>query len=201
MAASNPRLAGWESAYRGAPPPWDIGRPQPPLVRIVDAGGFRSPVLDAGCGTGENTLLLASHGLEVVGVDGASVAIEKARAKARNRSLEVTFLVADALELESLDRTFASVLDCGLFHVFDDVDRAAYIASLRSVVEPHGIVQLLCFSDAEPWGGGPRRVSQTELRSAFADGWSVRTIEPVRFATLIHDDGARAWHATIERDG
>jgi SAM-dependent methyltransferase len=194
-------MAGWESAYRGAPPPWDIGRPQPPVVGIADAGGFRSPVLDAGCGTGENALFLASRGLEVVGIDGASAAIEKAQAKARSRSLRATFLVADALDLEALGHTFASVLDCGLFHVFDDADRTAYVASLRSVVEPAGIVHVLCFSDAEPWGGGPRRISQAELRDAFADGWSVRSIEPTRFATLIHDDGARAWHATVERDG
>jgi SAM-dependent methyltransferase len=194
-------MAAWESAYRGAPPPWDIGRPQPPVIQIADTGGFRSPVLDAGCGTGENALLLASRGLEVVGVDGASVAIEKARLKARSRSLQATYLVADALELGALGRSFASVLDCGLFHVFDDADRAAYVASLGSVVEPHAVLHLLCFSDAEPWGGGPRRVSEAELRDAFADGWSVRSIEPTRFATLIHDDGARAWHATIERDG
>jgi SAM-dependent methyltransferase len=201
VAASSERMVAWNNSYRGAPPPWDIGRPQPPVVRIADAGGFHSPVLDAGCGTGENALLLASRGLEIVGVDGASVAIEKASSKARSRSVRATFLIADALDLGALGRSFASVLDCGLFHVFDDADRAAYVASLASVVEPNGVVHLLCFSDAEPWGGGPRRVSQAELRSAFVDGWSVRTIEPTRFETLIHNDGARAWHATIERNG
>ena len=70
------RFAGWESAYRGSPPPWDIGRPQPGVVTIASAGGFRSPVLDAGCGTGENALYLAGLGLDVVGLD-VSLAIER----------------------------------------------------------------------------------------------------------------------------
>jgi hypothetical protein len=61
------------------------------------------------------------------------------------------------------------------------------------------VVHVLCFSDREPWGGGPRRVSQAEIRDAFAKGWTVRSIEAARFATTLHDQGALAWHATIER--
>jgi SAM-dependent methyltransferase len=200
------RFVAWEGAYRGDPPPWDIGRPQPVVVRIADANGFRSPVLDAGCGTGENALYLASRGLAVVGIDGATLAIDRALAKARDRGLAATFRAGDALALGSLElvargRTFASVLDCGLFHTFDDRDRATYVESLAAVTGPGAVLHLLCFSNEEPWGGGPRRIHQDEIRSAFAEGWTVTSIEPGRFATRLHDDGARAWHATIERSG
>jgi SAM-dependent methyltransferase len=193
------RFVGWESAYRGEPPPWDIGRAQPAVVRIAAEGGFRSPVLDAGCGTGENALFLAAKGFEVVGVDGATVAIRRARAKAMERGVVATFVAGDALDLPALGRTFASVLDCGLFHTFDDAERARYVANLAAVVDPGGLVQLLCFSDEEPWAGGPRRITQAELRTAFAHGWQILGIEPERFATRLHDAGARARHATIER--
>jgi SAM-dependent methyltransferase len=192
-------FAGWEDAYRGSPPPWDIGRPQPVVVAIASAGGFRSPVLDAGCGTGENALYLAGLGLEVVGLDGARLAIDRAREKAAASSLDVEFVAGDALSLSELGRSFASVLDCGLFHTFDDPERERYVAELHDVVAPGGAVHLLCFCDREPWGGGPRRVSQAEIRAAFADGWTVQAIEEVRFATRLHDAGARAWHATIQR--
>jgi len=193
------RFAGWESTYRGDPPPWDIGRPQPAVVRIADTGGFRSSVLDAGCGTGENALFLAGRGLDVIGLDGATLAIDLAAEKARARGVTADFVTGDALSLASLGRSFASVLDCGLFHTFDDADRHTYVAALGSAVDPGGLVHILCFSDQEPWEGGPRRVTQAELRSSFADGWLVVEIEPIRFATRFHDDGARAWHATIER--
>jgi SAM-dependent methyltransferase len=191
--------AGWDSAYRGQPPPWDIGRPQPAVERIVDVGGFRGDILDAGCGTGENALFLGSIGLNVLGVDWSALAIERARTKAAERRLPVGFEVADALDLPALGRTFDAVLDCGLFHTFDDPERARYVAGLAAIVRAGGVVHLLCFSDREPWGGGPRRITQAEIRDAFSDGWTIGAIEAERFATRVHDAGAQAWHATIER--
>ncbi len=191
----------WDSAYSGAPPPWDIGLAQPIVVRLADEGAFRGHVLDAGCGTGENALELASRGLETWGVDGAPLAIEKARTKATNRRLATTFVVGDALELTSLGQTFDSILDCGLYHTFDDSDRARYVESLASVMASGGVLHLLCFSDLEPGTWGPRRITQAELRASFDQGWRVVSIEPAMFDTLVHADGARAWLAWIERAG
>jgi SAM-dependent methyltransferase len=190
---------GWDSAYRGAPPPWDIGAPQPPVLRIAECGGFRGDVIDAGCGTGENTLALAVRGLSVLGVDWAPLAIDRARDKAAERGVDAEFVVGDALVLEALGRSFDSALDCGLFHTFDDVARGRYVESLARVVRPGGVLHILCFSEREPWDGGPRRVTQDELHEAFAEGWRVLAIEADRFATLRHVEGAHAWHATIER--
>ena len=88
----------FDDAYIGVPP-WDIGHPQREVLALADAGSFRSPVLDAGCGTGENALALAARGLEVVGLDASPRAIGKAMDKARERRLDgVDFLVADAVE-------------------------------------------------------------------------------------------------------
>jgi SAM-dependent methyltransferase len=189
----------WDAAYQGQPPPWDIGRPQPAVIRLADAGRFRGRVLDAGCGTGENALELAARGLEIWGIDVSPTAIDMARAKAADRGLAATFVVGDTLELELLRQTFDTVLDCGLFHTFDDDLRPRYVRSLASAVTPGGLVHLMCFSELEPWGGGPRRVTQAELRAAFAGGWRVISIEPDRFDTLLHPAGARAWLATFER--
>ena len=191
----------WDASYAGAPPPWDIGRPQPAVVRLADAGAFRGRVLDAGCGTGENALELASRGLMTWGIDGSRRAIDKARAKASRRAngAPPSFLVADALELERLDLRFETVLDCGLFHTFDDRERARYVASLAAVVTGGGRLHLLCFSDFEPGEWGPRRVTRPEIEAAFVDGWRVEAIEPERFATRLSDDGAHAWLAIVER--
>jgi hypothetical protein len=60
----------WDASYRDGPAPWDIGRPQPAIVRLASAGGIAGAVLDAGCGTGENTLHVASLGLSVLGAGG-----------------------------------------------------------------------------------------------------------------------------------
>jgi ubiquinone/menaquinone biosynthesis C-methylase UbiE len=190
----------WDASYQDGPAPWDIGRPQPAVVRLASEGAFAGAVLDAGCGTGENALHIASLGLPVLGVDVAETALAIARAKAEERGIEVEFAAADALQLQRLGRTFETVLDCGLFHTFDGDERPGYVASLASVTERGGTLHVLCFSDEGP-DTGPHPISREELRAAFnpGTGWNVAAIEPDRLQTRFHDHGAPAWIATIKR--
>src|SRR5262252_7149723 len=72
----------WNENYEQDFIPWDTGVPEPMLIQVVESGVL--PVgraLDVGCGTGTNAIWLAQHGYEVLGVDLAPLAIEKARAK------------------------------------------------------------------------------------------------------------------------
>jgi len=200
---SHERMTGepWDASYHDGPAPWDVGRPQPAIVRLASEGGFVGAVLDAGCGTGENSLHVASLGLPVLGVDVAETALATAREKARDRGLEAEFAAADAFQLERLGRRFSTVLDCGLFHTFDGEERPQYVASLVSVTEHDGTLYVLCFRADGP-DTGPHPISQEELRVAFhpGTGWNVVAIEPDRVQTRYHDDdGAPAWLATIKR--
>jgi SAM-dependent methyltransferase len=191
----------WDASYHNAgPAPWDIGHPQPAIVRLASQGRFAPPVLDAGCGTGENTLLIASLGLPIMGVDVAETALAMARKKARDRGLEAEFASADAFQLQSLQRTFQTVLDSGLFHTFDAEERPRYAASLASVTNHDGTLYILCFSDHGP-DTGPHPISERELRSAFspANAWNITALEPGRIHTTFHEHGAPAWLATIKR--
>ncbi len=194
----------WDASYRDGPAPWDIGQPQPAIVRLASEGGFAGAVLDAGCGTGENALLVASLGLPVLGVDVAetALAIAREKAKSKDRGIEVEFAAADAFQLERLGRRFETVLDCGLFHTFDDLDeRTRYVASLASVTRHDGTLYVLCFSDEGP-DTGPHPISQEELRAAFnpGTGWNAVAIKPDRIQTRFHgDNGAPAWFAIIKR--
>jgi SAM-dependent methyltransferase len=208
--SSHERMAGrpWDASYHDGPAPWDIGQPQPAIVRLAAQGGFAGAVLDAGCGTGENTLHIASlgvsGGLSVLGVDVAETALAMARKKASDRGIEVEFAAADAFQLERLGRKFETVLDCGLFHTFNGDERPGYVASLASVTEHGGTVHVLCFSDGAP-DTGPHPVSEEELRAAFgpinpSTGWNIAAIKPERIQTRFHgDNGAPAWLATIKR--
>jgi SAM-dependent methyltransferase len=168
---------------------------------LASEGAFAGAVLDVGCGTGENTLHVASLGLSVLGVDVAETALAMARAKAAGRGVDVGFAAADALELGRLGRKFDTVLDCGLFHTFDSNERPGYVASLASVTERDATLYVLCFSDDGP-DTGPHPVRQEELRAEFnpGDGWNVAAIEPDRLQTRFHGNGgAPAWFATIKR--
>jgi SAM-dependent methyltransferase len=192
-------LAFFTDRYAGGAPPWDIGRPQSEFVRLAAEGAIRGSVLDAGCGTGENALHLARLGFEVWGIDGAPLAIDRARARARERAIEATFMVGDARALAGLGRTFDSAIDSGLFHVFPDDDRARYVHGLATVVKPGGRFFMLCFSEHEPGTEGPRRVTRDEIRAAFSAGWRVDSISAARFETNREAGDARAWLAAITR--
>jgi SAM-dependent methyltransferase len=190
----------WDASYIDGPAPWDIGRPQPAIVRLASKGVFTGSVLDAGCGTGENALYLASLGSAVLGVDVAETALAIARKKASTLGIEVEFAAADAFHLEHLGRTFETVLDCGLFHTFEADERQIYVTSLGSVTKSNGTVQLLCFGDEGP-DLGPHPVRQDALMTSFApaNGWNVIAIESERIETRFHANGVSAWLATIKR--
>jgi cyclopropane fatty-acyl-phospholipid synthase-like methyltransferase len=193
----------WDSAYTGSTPaPWDIGRPQPVFARLARDGRLSGRVLDAGCGTGEQVLLAAAHGaVDAMGVDLSAAAIERARAKAAERGLKARFEVGDALNLASLGSQFDTLIDSGLFHVFDDEDRARYVASLAAALRPGGHLYLMCFSDRQPGDFGPRRIRQDELRAAFSDGWVIESITAESFDVLreLMDVPAQSWLAVIRR--
>ncbi|MGH9742019.1 MAG: class I SAM-dependent methyltransferase [Candidatus Acidiferrum sp.] len=200
---SHERMTGrpWDASYHDGPAPWDIGGPQPAIARLVTEGGIAGAVLDAGCGTGENALLVASLGFSVLGFDVAETALAMARKKAADRGIAAEFAAADAFHLERLGRKFQTVLDCGLFHTFNGDERPGYVASLASVTKQDGTLYVLCFSDDGP-DTGPHPVRQEELRATFnpSSGWNIAAIEPDRVLTRFHDDhGAPAWFATITR--
>jgi len=195
------RFEGYYAAPRA---PWDIGRPQRAFVEAAEA--IRGRVIDIGCGTGDLSLWLAEQGRTVTGVDFLEKPLEAARQKAAERGLSVNFLQMDAVAVGELPERFDAVTDCGLFHTFDDAGRAAYVGALARLLEPGARVFLLCFADAEPGTHGPRRVSERELREAFATGWEVERIEPARFEVIpgipgaeFGPGGAQAWFAVVRR--
>ena len=191
------------SLYSGQPP-WDIGKPEKAFIDVADQ--ITGSVLDAGCGTGDNALFIGSRGNNVTGIDFLEVPIQRAKRKATERGVKVTFLVKDVLTLKDWSERFDNVIDSGLFHVFNDDDRRRYVEGLATVLKPGGRLFLMCFSDDEPGTQGPRRVSKKEIRDAFAEGWRVKSIEPSRFDVrpdltdfTFSEGGPKAWFVVVVR--
>lgn len=200
-----PDRSTFEALYAGQAP-WDIGKPQKPFMDVADQ--ITGSVLDAGCGTGDTALFLAGRGCKVTGVDFLEVPIQRAKQKAAERGLQVTFLVKDALTLKEWKERFDNVIDSGLFHVFSDDDRRLYVEGLATVLKPGGWLFLLCFSDQEPGTQGPRRVSKDELHAAFAAGWAIESIKPVQVEVrpdrkdmTFSEGGPKAWFGIVRRSG
>ena len=194
-----PRVEDFDAMYVAGQPPWDIGRPQPAFRDLADHGRLVGRVLDVGCGTGEHALMAAAMGLDATGVDTASTAVTIAQRKADERELHARFTTWNALELADLGESFDTVLDCGLFHVFEDADRPKFVDSLRASMPVGSRYYMLCFSEHEPGDWGPRRIRQDEIRASFSDGWRVEEIEPAAIEITIEPGSVHAWLASIVR--
>jgi SAM-dependent methyltransferase len=212
-------MSFFDSAYKGGPPPWDIGRPQKEFVELVRRGEITGSILDIGCGTGEHALFFAAEGHDVWGIDATPVAIEKAQEKAAQRGLRVHFLVGDAVHLSDLGRKFdtgrgtakqvsdqektakqfATATDSGFFHTLSDQDRPVFVENLAAILPPGGKYFMLCFSDQEPAGYGPRRITEKEIRETFRDGWTINYIRPATFESRTRKEGSRAWLSSITK--
>ena len=194
----------FDTAYQGVPS-WETGRLQPVVDRLLARGAIAGTVLDAGCGTGRASVRVAAAGHDVVGVDVAARAIDLARERVTAAPATATFVVGDALELASatgaLAGPFDTVLDVGLFHVLQPADRRRYAASLASVVRPGGTALVVAWSDRNPFGFGPERVTRRTIRHAFrrAAGWRVESIEAEQLESRLGTGAVHAWLAIARR--
>ena len=188
--------------YAEGIPPWQIDRPQPEVIRLIEQGKFESPVLDLGCGTGDNTIELARHGLVVKGLDAVPEALERARKKMEKAGLKQPpeFILGDALRLVESGLKARTVLDCALFHTFSDEERGEYIRGLEAVLSPGGRLHILSFSELETRQPGPRRLSLSEITGSFGKGWRVENSVRCRYWDRVRPDGAHAWRVSFVRE-
>jgi 2-polyprenyl-3-methyl-5-hydroxy-6-metoxy-1,4-benzoquinol methylase len=173
--------------YAAGTAPWDIGGPQPEMVKLEESGAFGHRVLDVGCGRGALSIYLAARGHQVLGIDGAAPAIECARAAAEGRGLDVVFVLGDVIEtIRHVHDPYDAAVDVGFFHALDDDARSSFVGELARVLAPGGLYAMLAFSERVPGAFGPRRVSADEIRSAFsAPQWRVRDIRPAELRSAM----------------
>ena len=93
----------------------------------------RSTVLDLGMGEGRNAVFLAAKGHKVVGIDISSVAVEKAKALAKEFNTEIKGVVA-SLDNYSINEASFDVIMC-----FYYVDRNL-VQKMKKWLRPGGLI-------------------------------------------------------------
>lgn len=99
-------------------------------------------VLDCACGIGTQTLGLAARGFRMTGSDISEAAIERARAEASKRGLDVSFAVADLRDLDGLRESgfdAAIAMDNALPHLESEEELARAAAQIRGKLRSGGI--------------------------------------------------------------
>ncbi|WP_026455088.1 class I SAM-dependent methyltransferase [Saccharomonospora iraqiensis] len=187
MDATVPRET-FDTAYDQGWAGWTIGQPQPVVAELERQGWFRGSVLDAGCGTGDNTVLLVGRGHDVLGIDFSDRAVDLARRNAETHDVPARFEVADALALDGAER-FDTVVDSALFHVFGADDRARYVDVLHRVCRPGARVFVLALALTDEPTFGPR-ISDAAISDAFTDGWELEDLSGSGYRAVARGDNA-----------
>jgi SAM-dependent methyltransferase len=187
----------YDFMYRFRRPPWDTGITPPEVVSLVERwDGKPGRALDLGCGTGTNSLYLAQHGFQVVGIDFSSKAVARARIKARHGGFPVEFVNADVTRLDFLKEPFDLILDIGCFHGIPPTARGRYAGHIDRLTRANSKYLLYAFSVS---GGGlgflGAGVTQEEVTQLFSPFMRLRRVQ------VGSDRGERtsAWY-WFERD-
>ena len=129
-------------------------------------------VLDAGCGSGRVTELLAERlpRGSVVALDGSPAMIEGARPRLARFGTRIEFLVADLERPIPLAEPVDAILSTATFHWVPDHD--ALFRNLAAVLRPAGRLVAQC-------GGAGNIASVQRVLATIGDGW----LGPVHFET------------------
>lgn len=174
-----PGIPDWETLYREQDVekmPWFTPELDPDFAGALKGLKIRSGrVLDLGTGPGTQAIALAGLGFDVVASDISESAVRKAEIRAKTKGAAIRFVKDDILAT-GLQGPFDIIFDRGIFHVFAPEKRNLYVQNVSGLLKKGGYLILKCFSDKEPSGEGPYRISGEEIRRSFTPVFRVLTI-------------------------
>jgi ubiquinone/menaquinone biosynthesis C-methylase UbiE len=121
---------------------WEPNHSSPELAALIIAGLIEknAKILDVGCGGGLDTIFLAQCGFSAVGVDLSRKALEIAKAREDKVHVKIDWLLGSVFDLPIESQAIDFVMDRGLFHLIEDVDRPKYSSEMFRVLRSRGCV-------------------------------------------------------------
>lgn len=117
---------------------------------IAAAGSDTLDILDLGTCSGSQGIELAKRGHRVVGTDVSETALEQAeRAAGDEDGLAISFLIDDITETALAENQFDLVLDRGCYHSICTFHHYEYVAAIKRVLRPGGVLLLKTMSSDE----------------------------------------------------
>jgi len=186
--------------YRRGTPPWDAGRPAAELVRVLDEGLLRpGTVLELGCGTGADAILLARRGFEVTAVDSSPLAIERARVRAEEAGVLPRFVLADVCEFGPKAGRFDLIYECGFYHFVRQAALERYLDLLWRITSPGSYFLALIGAPGETDGSGPPQVSEDDIYRELGRLFELVHLRSCRLESPQREEGYPGWSCLMRR--
>lgn len=168
------------------------------VKEAVETGWFPrgGRVVDIGCGDGRIAAYLASAGFDVLGVDFAAPAIERARARF-GASETMRFQVLDICEQAPEPGPFDAIVDRGCYHGLPKRHRSGYLRSVTSCSRPGTRLLLMVKLTGDMDVGSKARArlaarALENMDARFAPRFALDESEHVWFNSRGDDDEARS---------
>lgn len=195
----------YQKRYEERDTPWEIDRPDYNLIEVVNSRPIvPGRALDAGCGTGDNTIWLASKGFTATGCDISQLAIGRALEKAAAARVTCDFLVRDFLKDEIEGAPFDFLFDRGCFHSFFDLDKhLTFVARAAGLLGHKGVWLSLSGNSDEvrPKGRkGPPQLSASDIVSAVEPYFEILMFRSGHFDSNI-EPPPRNWICLEQKRG
>ncbi len=158
----------WNERYRGETFAYGT---EPNSFLVEHAALLVGPVLSLAEGEGRNAVFLASHGLDVLGIDASEVGLAKAQKLAEAKGVSIRTEVVDLATYEPSAGSFGSVVSISA-HLPSDVRRRLYLL-IEQCLQPGGIILLEAYAKSQLSRntGGPKDpdmlLTAEDLRTDF----------------------------------
>ncbi|AKM79767.1 MAG: Methyltransferase type 11 [Candidatus Beckwithbacteria bacterium GW2011_GWB1_47_15] len=124
---------------------WDTGRVSSNIPRFLEHLRGNERILDAGCGTGRDSIYLAKQGFKVEGIDQSPIAIKKAKERSA-REKNVNFIVGALENLPYPNSSFDAVYSG---YVLGGEELPKQTKQLARVLKDKGIMYVAMFTRTE----------------------------------------------------
>lgn len=180
-----PKKKSFEERYLTNDTPWEINRPDHNLIDFVTTLPVPAgAAIDLGCGTGDNSIWLASHGFQVTGCDLSDVALDQAWAKAQRTKVKCTFHQGDFMQEPPPGAPFSFAFDRGCFHTFGvPAVWHRFAARVADILEDNGQWLSLIGNKDEDRGDleGPPQLSASQIVEAVEPFFEIISLKRGHF--------------------
>ena len=128
-----------DAAFSKGDVPWDISRPHPALVNLVETKRIvPGRVFEPGPGLGHDTVYLASNGFRVTALDISKRAVSMLRKRTEKLRLDVDLIVGDVLRDGPTEGEFDYVFERSVLQTLPPTQRIPYILRLAENLKLKG---------------------------------------------------------------